>query len=202
MNSAESGKKVEHNRVDALVVGSGVTGSTTAFQLAKSNANVLLVEKEDQVGGCIVSRKENGFLWEEGPNTFQPTKDILQMTKELDLENELVFADGKLPRFVYWQGKLHKIPSNPREACGFSLLSPLGKIRAVFGALGIAPMNLQKKEETVKEFVTRHLGTEVCERLIDPFISGVYAGDSNQLSMKAAFNRVQSLEEAGITQVW
>ena len=46
------------------------------------------------------------------------------------------------------------------------------------------------KEESVKEFVSRNLGDEVYYRLIDPFCSGVYAGDPSKLSMKAAFGRV------------
>ncbi|GJD10417.1 Protoporphyrinogen oxidase, chloroplastic [Galdieria sulphuraria] len=197
---AVSAQHTEDGECSVLIIGSGVTGSTAAFQLAESGIDVLVAEKNEQVGGNIISRKEQGFIWEEGPNTFQPTPDILVMIEKLGLVDKLVLADAKLPRYVFYQDKLHKIPSSPFEACQFSLLSTRGKLRAFLGAIGFAPMNLKKKEETVRDFVTRHLGEEVYERLVDPFISGVYAGDPSKLSMKAAFKRVQALEEKGVTQ--
>ncbi|GJQ11475.1 hypothetical protein GpartN1_g3266.t1 [Galdieria partita] len=197
---AVTSQSTEDGVCSVLIIGSGVTGSTAAFQLAECGVDVLVAEKNEQVGGNIISRKEGGFIWEEGPNTFQPTPDILAMTEKLGLVDKLVLADSKLPRYVFYNDKLHKIPSSPLEACNLSLLSTGGKLRALLGAIGFAPMNLGRKEETVREFVTRHLGQEVYERLVDPFISGVYAGDPSKLSMKAAFKRVQALEEKGVTQ--
>lgn len=79
----------------------------------------------------------------------------------------------------------------------FDLLSIVGKLRAGLGALGLRPAAPAGVEESVEAFVRRNLGDEVFERLIEPFCSGVYAGDPSKLSMKAAFGKVWRLEATG-----
>jgi protoporphyrinogen/coproporphyrinogen III oxidase len=82
------------------------------------------------------------------------------------------------------------------DAFTFDLMSIIGKIRAGLGAMGIKA-SMPDYEETVEQFVRRNLGDEVFFRLIEPFCSGVYAGDPTKLSMKAAFGKVYDLEMKG-----
>lgn len=91
---------------------------------------------------------------------------------------------------------MRALPATPTDAVFGDFLSWPGKIRAGLGAIGIKdPM--PDKEETIKEFVTRNLGPEAFERLIDPFVSGVYAGNPADLSAESCTGRVQILEKKG-----
>mmetsp|Transcript_6403 Transcript_6403/g.13996 ORF Transcript_6403/g.13996 Transcript_6403/m.13996 type:complete len:583 (+) Transcript_6403:132-1880(+) len=184
--------------LDVVIVGSGVSGLSAAVQLRKDvpNASIFITEARDRVGGNITTMTGNGRLWEEGPNSFQPGDAILSTACDVGLQEDILLADPSSYRFVWWDGQLRALPAGPSDAVFGDFLSWPGKIRAGLGAIGIKdPM--PNREESVKEFVTRNLGPEAFERLIDPFVSGVYAGDPADLSAEAATGRVQVLEKNG-----
>lgn len=186
--------------LDCVIVGAGISGLCIAQALATKHQdqvpNVLVTEARDRVGGNIITVERDGFLWEEGPNSFQPSDPMLTMVVDSGLKDDLVLGDPEAPRFVLWNGKLRPVPSKPIDLPFFDLMSFAGKLRAGFGALGLRPPP-PGREESVEEFVRRNLGDEVFERLIEPFCSGVYAGDPSKLSMKAAFGKVWKLEQNG-----
>eukprot|EP00850_Spirogloea_muscicola_P018446 SM000169S02701 [mRNA] locus=s169:12678:15510:+ [translate_table: standard] len=122
---------------------------------------------------------------------------MLTMAADSGLLGELVLGDPDSPRFVLWRGRLRPVPAGLADLPFFDLLSPWGKLRAGLGAAGLRPPPPAGKEESVEEFVRRNLGAEVFERLIEPFCSGVYAGNPSKLSMKAAFGKVWRLEQIG-----
>ena len=194
--------------LDTLIVGAGISGLSLAHALHKeatsaSPLKILVAESQGRVGGNITTVTAEGFLWEEGPNSFSPTPELMKLAVDVGLKQELIFADRKLPRFVYWENKLQPVPMTPPAMIQSQLLSFPGKLRALFGALGfVAPamgdrLSQQGNEETVSQFFRRHLGTEVMQRLVEPFVSGVYAGDPQQLSAAAAFGRVAKMADVG-----
>ncbi|KAI4301601.1 hypothetical protein L6164_034863 [Bauhinia variegata] len=199
--SGQSGSNSKDSTsVDCVVVGGGISGLCIAQALSTKHgnvaANVIVTEARDRVGGNITTIERDGYLWEEGPNSFQPSDPMLTMVVDSGLKNDLVLGDPNAPRFVLWNGKLRPVPSKPTDLPFFDLMSIGGKLRAGFGALGLRPPP-PDHEESVEEFVRRNLGDEVFERLIEPFCSGVYAGDPSKLSMKAAFGKVWRLEQNG-----
>ncbi|PSR88357.1 Protoporphyrinogen oxidase [Actinidia chinensis var. chinensis] len=152
----------------------------------------MVTEARDRVGGNITTVERDGYLWEEGPNSFQPSDSMLTMVVGSVLKDDLVLGDPNAPRFVLWDGKLRPVPSKPTDLPFFDLMSLGGKLRAGFDALGLRPPQ-PGREESVEEFVRHNLGDEVFERLIEPFCSG----DPSKLSMKAAFGKVWNLEQNG-----
>lgn len=184
--------------VDAVVVGGGISGSTTAFYLQQKGINSVLTETKSELGGNVVSKKKNGFLWEEGPNSFQPNNHILRLARDLDMLPDLVLSNPNAPRYVYWDGKLHALPMSLGGLCETQLLSSNGIGSALLGAIGfISPK--PSSEESVKDFFIRHLGDEIFQRVIDPFISGIYAGDPSKLSISAALPKIKSIEDGTFT---
>ena len=184
--------------IDVLVVGAGISGLTIAHELAISKKySVLVAEAQDRVGGAITSAKnDEGYQWEEGPNSFQPAPELLRLAIQVGLKDELVLADGKLPRFVFLNGKLNALPMTPPSAIASKILTWGGKIRLALGAIGFARPAMAG-EESVDQFFSRLLGRQAVERLVAPFISGVYAGDPKRLSAKAAFSKIARLETYG-----
>lgn len=164
----------------------------------------------------FATKIENGFKWEEGPNSFQPTNEILKLAKDLDMLEDLVLSDPSDPRYIYYDNKLQALPMSVQELITSNLLSCAGKGKAVAGAMGFVSPKPKDKEESIKEFACRHLGLlhmiidgccywifltrnpsvttgqEVFERVVDPFVSGIYAGDPDSLSMKAALGKVRN----------
>jgi oxygen-dependent protoporphyrinogen oxidase len=185
---------------DVVIVGGGITGLCTALALrdvhGKDVKSFLVTETRDVVGGNIITKEKNGYIWEEGPNSFQPNDFVLKAALDSGCADELVFGDPTAARYVYWDGELRKVPSGP-DAVTNNLLSLWGKIRAGLGAVGLFKEPAPEGEETVEQFIRRNLGDEVFYRLIEPFCSGVYAGDPTKLSMKAAFGKIWVLEQKG-----
>lgn len=185
--------------LDCVVVGGGLSGLCVGQVLDKKKiaGKFLVTESKERIGGNITTcENDEGYQWEEGPNSFQPGDDILRVTTDVNRVPNLDLADPTAPRFVWWDKQLRPTPDGLASLPVFTLLSLFGKIRAGLGAIGIKK-GMPEYEESVEQFIRRNLGDEPFERLIEPFCSGVYAGDPSKLSMKAAFGRIHVLEENG-----
>jgi oxygen-dependent protoporphyrinogen oxidase len=173
-----------------IVIGGGISGLACAYRLKQLGLPVILLEASARVGGLVGSVRKDGFLFESGPQSFQGTEPLTELIRQVGIEGELQRADPRAPRFVYLRGRLQKVPMTPQALMASSLLGLKSRAR-----LASEPFKRTKpptKEESVADFVRRKFGHEILEYLVAPFVSGVYAGDPEKLSLKAAF---PSLEE-------
>jgi len=176
-----------------IVVGAGISGLSTAYFLDRAGSDVTLLELEAVSGGTMQTVREDGWLVETGPTSSLETTPLLrEMVKELGIGDEWVYADASADkRYILRGGKLHPLPMTPLAF----LVSGLWGGRAKLRLLGEPTVGRAPAEESIAQFVTRRLGKEFLDYAIDPFVSGVYAGDPARLSVRAAFPKLYALEE-------
>lgn len=180
------------NHRAVVVIGAGISGLVCAYRLKTLGVDVALIEKSDRVGGIIQSERSEGFLIERGPNSSQGTEELVALVDELGIIDELVEGDPKAPAYVYFNKRLHTVPSGLGAFLKTDLLSLAGKLR-IFKE-PFVPVRKSDSEESVASFARRRIGPEAAARLVAPFVSGIYAGDEEQLSVQAAFPRLSNLE--------
>lgn len=177
---------------DIVVIGAGLTGLTTAYHLRKQGRDVLVIEKENRIGGQIRTYSEKGFVFESGPNTgvvsFPEVRELFDDLGDCQLE----IARESSKRRLIWKGnRFHALPSGPVEAVTTPLFRLSDKIRILgepWRKRGDNP------DESVGALAQRRLGKSFYEYAIDPFISGVYAGDPMRLTTRYAMPKLYNLE--------
>lgn len=175
-----------------VVIGGGISGLACAYRLQQLGLPVVLLEASERAGGLVGTIRRDGFLFESGPQSFQGTATMLDFIRELGIDGELQKADPRAPRFVYLHGRLQKIPMTPQALLASSFLGMNARFK-----IASEPFKRSKppaREESVAEFVRRKFGHEILEYLVAPFVSGVYAGDPETLSLKAAFPTLEEWE--------
>lgn len=178
--------------VDTLVIGGGVSGLSTAYHLTRAGQSVQILEAAERLGGAIGTRQIDGWQFETGPNTLMRSPDLNVLLSELDLEIEAVTANEMAKkRFVVKNGHPVALPGGPLELLTSPLFG-LGDLLHLAREPWIKPAT---SEETIAQFVQRRLGQGFLDWAIDPFVSGVYAGDPQRLSVRAATPKIYALEQ-------
>lgn len=176
------------------IVGAGISGLATAQAIlaGRPQAEVVVFEAGERCGGKVITeRTPEGYICEWGVNGFlDKVPRTLELCREVGLQ-VLPADESAKKRFVFSEGRLHKLPEKPPEFFTSQLLSLPGRLRVVGE---IFSGRARKPDETLAEFGTRHLGREAFEKLIDPMASGVFAGDATRMSLKSCFPRIHEVE--------
>ena len=176
-----------------LVCGAGLTGLAAAWNLRRLGADVTVLEADEMVGGVVRSTRRDGYLVEHGPNSCTLTDELASLVDALDLAPLMRSAAPQAQRrYIVRDGRPLAVPTSPLALLRSPLFSAAAKLR-VLGEPFIARRTADD-DESVADFVRRRLGDEPLTWAIDPFVSGVYAGDPEQLSIRHAFPRLDALE--------
>ena len=177
-----------------IVCGAGLTGLTTAWQLRRSGVDVTVLEASDMVGGVIRTIRRDGFLVEQGPNSCTLTSELASLVDALGLTPQLRRAAPQATRrYIVRTGRALAVPASPLAMIRSPLFSATAKLR-VLAEPFIGRRHVANDDESVGAFVRRRLGTEPLTWAVDPFVSGVYAGDPEHLSVRHAFPRLAAME--------
>ncbi len=179
--------------VRVAVIGGGISGLGVAYALARAGVPFRLIESAPTVGGMIRSERVDGFLIEHGPNSaLNASIDVEAVITDLGLLPDRLFAaPTSRKRYIVKQNRLVPLPMGLIEFLRSPLWSGRAKARLLREPFAAPP---PAGEESIAAFVTRRLGCEFLEYAADPFVSGVYAGDPERLSVQATFPKLAALE--------
>ena len=169
--------------LDVLVVGAGISGLTTAFRLARGGQRVAVVEAAGRAGGAMETHTDGPWRFELGPNTVVENHEtVVRLIRDAGLESEkLVAAPAARRRYLYKAGRLVPLPSGPGSFLATPIFPPAAKLRLLREPwIGRPP---EGTEESIADFTRRRLGQSFLDYAVGPFVSGVYAGDPERLSL-------------------
>jgi oxygen-dependent protoporphyrinogen oxidase len=181
--------------VDVAIIGGGISGLATAYNLAGKGLDVVVLERQVHAGGNAISERIGEFLMEHGPSTVNAQSiDANDIAKRLELTAEqCALGAGVKNRYLVGKGALKGIPVHPLGFLWSNYLSLKGRLRLMTEFA--VPRNKNKAEETIAEFAGRRFGKEFAAKVIDPLVAGIYAGRAGELSVKASFPKLYGLEQ-------
>lgn len=189
-----------------VIVGGGIAGLAAAQRaLALSDpSGIIVVEQADRLGGKIATEMVDGFVIEGGPDCFLAAKPAgVTLCADLGIEHRLQATDQRFRRsYVKRRGRLHLlpegisglVPSRVWPLLTTRILSLRGRLRA--GLEIVVPPRRDGRDESIAAFVSRRFGVEAYDWLVEPLLSGIYAGDGTRLSLEATFPQLREMERA------
>ena len=187
--------------VDVVIVGAGIAGLATAYELSRHAVSFTVLERAPRAGGVILSEEIDGYTIDGGADSLLIQKrDGIALCEEIGLGDRLVSTKPPRVAFIQRGGRLHPLPAAsvlgiPTRVGPFlrtSLFSSAGKVR--MGAELFVPPRRTEDDESIGAFMTRRFGREATTYLAEPLLAGIHAGDVDRLSVQALFPRLANAE--------
>jgi oxygen-dependent protoporphyrinogen oxidase len=189
------------------IVGGGISGLVAAYALERrrnqgAELEYVLFEASPRFGGVIRTEHVDDCVVEAGPDSFLTEKPwAADLCRELGLGDDLISSnDAERQTYILVKGKLLPLPDGltfmvPTKLAAtffsplFSWTTKLRMIREWF-----YPPSPDAPETTVADFVERHYGREMVDRVADPLLAGVYGGSVDELSATSVLPRFTAIE--------
>lgn len=191
------------------VIGGGISGLAAAYTLEKergkgTQVECALFESGDRLGGVIRTEHVDDCVIEAGPDSFLTEKRwAADLCRELDLGDQLIGSnDAERKTYILIHGRpvaipdglVFMVPTNLASAF-FSPLFSWGAKTRILREWFYRPVQ-DERDVTVAEFVQRHYGREMVERLADPLLAAVYGGSADELSVQSVLPRFLEMERS------
>jgi protoporphyrinogen/coproporphyrinogen III oxidase len=180
------------------VVGGGLGGLTTARALVRAGHDAHVLEACDRVGGVIGTSVVDGYRREHAASSFLggPPHGALALCNELGVAVEKASPRART-RWIFIDGKLRALPTNPIAFVRSDLLTWRGKLALLKEPFAPPREHGPDADESVHAFAARRLGAEAARAIVAPFVTGVFAADAHDVSLDAGFPRLAALDAAG-----
>ena len=187
------------------VLGGGISGLAAAYKLTQiqpAPKRIVLFEAGSRLGGWIHSSRNNdGVVYETGPRTFRPAGEsgitALNLVEELGLQEQIMSVPYGHPssvnRYICVDSKLIRLPTQISTL--FKTTPPFQKPLIAAGFRDLFTSKSPKEDESMFEFVSRRLGSDLAEYAIDPLVRGVCAGNSKEISVKFLLKSLKEAEQ-------
>ncbi len=180
------------DRARVAVVGGGIAGLAAAHRIAPFGAgDVLVLESSERLGGKVSTVEVDGVTVDAGPDSFLTRNPEAQrLCAALGLSADLV-PPAPLGAQLWVRGGLHPLPKNMplgipgrvRSLADSGAVSPVAIARAALERM--LPAKAPDGDVSVGALIRPRFGDEVFETVVDPLLSGIYAGDADRLSAQS-----------------
>jgi len=175
-----------------VVIGGGITGLACAYRLQQMGVRVALLEASEHAGGLIATTRQNGFLFDAGPQCPRFPRALWDLLCELGLEGEFVHADPRAKRFVLKNDELHPAPLSPWGLIKTRLVGIGCKARFIAEPFG--NWHPPQSEESLADFIRRKFGDEAVDYLVDPFAESVFFAGPEEMGMESTLPAIARWE--------
>lgn len=179
-------------QVPLLILGGGISGMGAAFKAHERGEEFLLLEAAPQLGGCLRSVQKGGHTLDIGANSCAVSEDFEHFLGQLGLSEKILKATSlSKKRYLFHDGKVVSV-GGLKDIFGASWLSFKGKW---FFATEPFRKKGTPRDESVASFLSRRIGTEATQKLVDPVLGGIYAGNIHYLSAATVLEKFKKGEQ-------